>query len=250
MISEGKMKSVNQLDQMQKLMRVFTHDLRNPLLNISALVEETDSLIQDIKQAQSSGQQQELDNILNTELPDILEMLKESANRMDDMVLGANDISHCMFDELECEPVDMRQMFLRCFALLNLGNEGFELHFDTELPVVNADPLAVRRIVNELLMNAKQAVEALPRPGLKRIQIRAAVKEQLICFYVEDFGCGFTESEKENVFTPFFSGAQFQGRRGMGLTRAKAWVEHHGGSIAVDSLDGKTTVSFCLPKAG
>ena len=249
MISEEKMKSENQLDQMQKLMRVFTHDLRNPLLNINALVEETDTLIRDIKQAQSSGQQQELDNILNTELPDILEMLKDSANRMDDMVLGANDISHCMFDELQCETIDMRQMFQRGFALLNLGNEGFELHFGAELPMVNADPLAVRRIVNELLMNAKQAVDAADKPTSRCIQVCSDEEGQKITFYVEDSGCGFEQSEKESLFAPFFSGVRFQGRSGMGLARVRAWVEHHGGDVSLDSADGKTTVSFSLPKA-
>ena len=247
MICECCMNKETQLDEVQRLVRIFTHDLRNPLLNINALVHETGSLLRDMKEAHVSGQQQMMDEIINRELPDMLEMLKSSAERMDAMVLGANDISHCLFDELECEAVDMRQIFLRCFALLKLADEGFELIFDAQEKMVYADPLIAQRIASELLLNAKKAVLAAGKGTSKRIIVNSERVGARLCFKVQDFGCGFLNHEVEQLFVPFFRGSQFSSGNGMGLTRVKAWVKNHGGVISAFSENGVTTMTFCLP---
>jgi signal transduction histidine kinase len=103
--------------------------------------------------------------------------------------------------------------------------------------------------VLELLSNAKKAIAAQPSGSAKRIQIQAVEDKDMIWFYVEDSGCGFDEHEKDKVFESFFSGQCFQYGAGMGLARAKAWVEHHGGAIKIESVARHAVVGFSLPKA-
>lgn len=224
-----------QMENMQEIMRVFTHDLRNPLLNIHALVQELDYSVRK-------------NDALDEETVETLDMLKESANRMDDMIVATNEIYHCMFDELEIESMDMHELFLRCFASLKLAEEGIALDC-TALPKVHADPLIVQRVVHELLSNAKKAIATQPADSARKIRISAVEEHDMVWFCVEDSGCGFDEGEMEQIFEPFFSGQRFAYGAGMGLARAKAWVEHHGGCIKAENVAQHGVVGFSLPKS-
>lgn len=224
------------MERMQEMMRVFTHDLRNPLLNIQALVHELDL---DVRSGKA----------MNEDTAETLDMLKESANRMDDMIVAANDMYHCMFDELELEEVNMHELFLRCFASLKLGEESIELECPA-MPVVEADPLMTQRIVLELLSNAKKAMMGNAAGVKKVIRITTTEENNMVWFCVEDSGCGFIEHEKERIFEPCFTGQNFAYGSGMGLARAKAMVEHHGGKMDVESVAGHALVGFSLPKSG
>ncbi len=223
------------MENMQKIMSVFTHDLRSPLLNIQALVQELDLNVR-------SGK------AMNKDTAETLDMLKDTANRMDDMILATNEIYHCMFDELEIEAVDMHNMFLRCFSSLKLADEAIALE-SSAMPMVDADPLMVQRILLELLSNAKKAIAANLLDSPRKIRISSIVEHEMVWFCVEDSGCGFDVNEVERVFEPFFSGQRFAYGSGMGLTRAKALVEHHGGQMSIDSVAGHALVGFSLPKS-
>jgi len=224
----------DRVKKMQEMMHVFTHDLRNPLLNIQALVQELDLNVRAGKG-------------MNDETSETLDMLKESANRMDDMIIAANEIYHCMFDELEIEQVDMHALFLRCFASLKLAEEGISLSCSA-MPLVQADPLMVQRIVLELLSNAKKAMIGNAEGTKKNIRVTTVEDNAMVWFCVEDSGCGFVEHEMKRIFEPCFSGQQFHYGSGMGLARAKAMVEHHGGKMDVESVAGHALVGFSLSK--
>jgi signal transduction histidine kinase len=236
-------------ENMRRTLHVFSHDLRNPLLNIQALVEEAGSLMQEAKDAEYAGNDNNLTVILEKELPEVLEMLNKSASIMDNMVLGANEIYHCLFDELECEEVDMHAMFFRCFAQLKLADDSLELEC-VDLPKVYADPLTVKRVVWEVLCNAKKAIDAQQIPSSQIIKVSAKQVGDYNLFAVEDSGCGLPESEMNKAFEAFFSGKTFQGSTGLGLTRASAWVERHGGKMDIAS-QGETgaVVTFSLPRS-
>jgi len=238
---------ITRLKHMEKVMRMFTHDLRNPLLNIQALIQDMNMTIDDARSAHSDGKKKALSTALDKELPEVIQMLHETSSRMDDIILGANEISHCMFDDLECESLDMHDMFLRCFALLKLADQALELHCSF-MPNVYADPWAVKRIINEILSNAGKAI-AVHKGCAKQIIIEANEADGFVYFQVEDFGCGFEEDNIPHVFEPFFSSSQFGKALGLGLTRVQALVEHHGGKVTVGNKENNgATITFSLPK--
>ncbi|HID36197.1 MAG TPA: HAMP domain-containing histidine kinase [Ghiorsea sp.] len=224
----------DKMEKIQEMMRMFTHDLRNPLLNIQALVHELDLNVR-------------ATNSLSADTSETMDMLKESANRMDDMIVAANDIYHCMFDELEIEQVDMHELFLRCFASLKLAEEGIALSCSA-MPLIQADPLMVQRIVLELLSNAKKAMVENTSNMPKTIRISTVEESEMVWFYVEDSGCGFIAHEMDRIFEPCFTGQKFSYGSGVGLARAKAMVEQHGGKMDVESVAGHALVGFSMPK--
>lgn len=63
---------------------------------------------------------------------------------------------------------------------------------------------------------------------------------------VQDSGIGITEAELRQLFQPFFRGERaakkFTDGTGLGLHIAKAYVELHGGTIAISSAEAKGTI--------
>ncbi|MDX8395536.1 MAG: hypothetical protein R8K22_03885, partial [Mariprofundaceae bacterium] len=90
---------------MQQLLRVFSHDLRNPLVNLRALLNDAKGSVDAVLRERNS-------DALN-DLPETLNMFGESIDRMNTMIMGINDIYHAMYDELQCERVDMQDLFSR-----------------------------------------------------------------------------------------------------------------------------------------
>ena len=61
---------------------------------------------------------------------------------------------------------------------------------------------------------------------------------------------GMDEPTAQRAFAPFFSSHQAGRRRGLGLTRARRYVENNGGRIWLESRPGQgTTVTVRLPVA-
>ena len=198
--------------EMKKLIYLFSHDMRNPLVNMKALLNEVHSSLEDVKR----GDVQMLDR----ELPDTLEMLDESVERMSTMIDYANDMYHCMVDPVECESIELKALVKR--VLHRFGNiEGVAIRID-EMATLWADPLAVTRIVEVLLKNCLQATG-------RGTSISVALHRHT------DFD--------ELVVTDSGSGQQ-SAAAGMGLALVKALAEAHGGGVRCESKRGEETTYY------
>ncbi len=94
------------------------------------------------------------------------------------------------------------------------------------------------------------AVKFTPPSGFVHVSAERVKNE--ICIVIADNGVGIDSEEQAKVFTRFFRAAaaveQAHSGTGLGLTISKTIVEHHGGSITVDSVLGQgTTVTIVLP---
>jgi two-component system OmpR family sensor kinase len=116
-----------------------------------------------------------------------------------------------------------------------------ETSFDQDLPVVEADPVLFRRVIDNLLENAHKYSPDSGRP----IALRVTGTEGHVAFEVSDQGMGIPNEDLPHVFTAFFRGERSRSRGtggvGLGLTLAKRIVEAHGGTIAVVSRRGSGT---------
>ena len=70
---------------------------------------------------------------------------------------------------------------------------------------------------------------------------------------VSDSGIGIPAGDLERIFAPYYRARNTQRRNygglGMGLYISRSIVEHHGGRMWVESVEGQgTTVSFSLPQ--
>jgi len=108
--------------------------------------------------------------------------------------------------------------------------------------------------VNQVLINLiENALKYTPKDGSIRVQIEPK-GPHLIHFSVIDTGQGIPADALPYIFTPFFrvkrpSLKHIEGL-GLGLSISKQLVEMQGGTLSVESTEGKgTTFSFTLPRS-
>ncbi len=108
-----------------------------------------------------------------------------------------------------------------------------------DLPPVAVDPAQLQRVLENVLLNARQASD----PG-GRVEVHAATEQSSrgetgqarVVLEVRDHGCGVPAELRERVFESFFSTKS--GGSGLGLATARAIVVKHGGRIDVRDADG------------
>ena len=126
-----------------------------------------------------------------------------------------------------------------------------------ELPTVDADPLQVRQLMQNLIGNALKYHRPEVPPVVKVssnvcLSSAAAGDRPALCqILVEDNGIGFDEVYSERIFTIF---QRLHGRNeyegtGVGLAVCRKIVERHGGTITARSTPGKGS-TFLVTLAG
>ena len=124
----------------------------------------------------------------------------------------------------------------------------FNLDVPLELPDLWFDPVRIRQILLNLLVNAIRFTSQ------GDITIRITVDDKEVITSVIDTGIGLSEADIKHVFEEFYQvgGDDGQGERGsgLGLTLSSELIRLHGGSLTVSSegITGRgSTFSFSLP---
>jgi signal transduction histidine kinase len=116
-----------------------------------------------------------------------------------------------------------------------------------DLPEVQADTTRINHVFGNLLSNALKYTS----PGGK-ITLSAKADEERVQFSVSDTGRGIPSKYLPRIFEQFFR-IPDQGKEagaGLGLAIVKEIVEAHGGTVVVESTEGKgTTFTFTLRRA-
>ncbi|MFZ0479138.1 MAG: ATP-binding protein [Terriglobales bacterium] len=102
------------------------------------------------------------------------------------------------------------------------------------LPEISADPDLLHRALQNLLLNA---IDAMPQGG--DLTIRTAAADNRVSLSVADTGSGLTLEECERLFTPYYTTKQHG--TGLGLAIVQSVVSDHGGKISVESTKEKGT---------
>jgi CheY-like chemotaxis protein len=118
-----------------------------------------------------------------------------------------------------------------------------------DLPPIEADPNQIKQAVDNLLINANQA---MPMGGTITIRTERIVADNgspSIRVTITDQGGGIPPDHLPHIFDPFFT-TKFTGH-GLGLTTAHSIITRHGGRIDVSSRLGMgTTFTIDLPVSG
>jgi len=114
-----------------------------------------------------------------------------------------------------------------------------------DLPPLDVDPILVEQLLLNLLKNA---IDAMEDAAIRRIELVVRRVDDMAEFAVVDHGGGIPESQRENLFQPFFS-TKSEGM-GMGLNICRSIVEFHQGRLAVEENPaGGAIFRFTLPLA-
>jgi signal transduction histidine kinase len=108
---------------------------------------------------------------------------------------------------------------------------------------VSADPVMLRRVVENLVLNA---IDAMPQGG--KLTFRTSANDKYAVLEVSDTGVGLTPEECERVFTPYYTSKQHG--TGLGLAIVQSVISDHKGRITVSSRKNEgTTFHLELPVA-
>lgn len=149
--------------------------------------------------------------------------------------------------QISSEPVSLKDLANREMAEIFVDRRptlAVEFLSDDPLPDVPGDPTLLKFVVHELIKNAR---EALPgETGKIVISLKNRSDLGVIQMMVRDSGPGIPEHLAPRLFQPFFSTKEH--RQGLSLSRARRYVEFHGGTLEMiqTGADG-TTFQIELP---
>ena len=117
----------------------------------------------------------------------------------------------------------------------------------SDLPKACADPVQLQQVILNLVMNALEAMEAVPEAKRALFIDSAHHPADNITVTVRDSGSGLEQSaDPEKVFTPFFS-TKSSGM-GLGLAITRSIIENHGGCIWMEeNTQNGAVFRFTLP---
>jgi CheY-like chemotaxis protein len=114
-----------------------------------------------------------------------------------------------------------------------------------DLPKILGDATELREVFTNLILNA---VDAMPGGGV--LTLTTAVADGQVVATVADTGVGIAPDVRDRVFDPFFTTKGPQGT-GLGLSMSYGIVSRHGGTISVESEEGRgATFRLAFPPAG
>ena len=243
-----------------------TRPLTGPLSRERADLEVMASLVQELRQPMSSISgytdliMSESVGIIGALQRKFLERIKASIERMgallDDLIhiaaldAGALQLAHENLDVTQI----VQDAAQGCQAQFREKEIGLRLELADDLPLISADPEALRQILTNLLKNAGSASQMNTEVVLT---VQHEVERPLVgppinhlFLSVQDTGGGIAPEDQPRVFSrlyradaPLVAGL---GDTGVGLSMVKALVEAHSGRVWVMSDPGQGSTFFVL----
>jgi two-component system, NtrC family, nitrogen regulation sensor histidine kinase NtrY len=205
----------------RELARRLAHELKNPLFPLQTTVEN----LQRAKE-QSPEQFEEVFRESTAILLSEIDNLKTIVGRFSDFA---------KMPQPELGPVDVNEvvrgtvkLFEAQFSAVGRPPITPELHLAEELPTIQADQALLRRAIENLVLNA---MDAMPAGGV--LMLRTRSDDGGLDLEISDTGTGLTPEECERLFTPYYTTKQHG--TGLGLAIVQSVVSDHGGSISVES---------------
>jgi signal transduction histidine kinase len=115
-------------------------------------------------------------------------------------------------------------------------------------PAVRADPVVMRRVLENLVSNAVEALDGRPGRIALATSLVGEAGERRVRITVSDTGRGMTRDELERVFEDFYTTKP--AGTGLGLTVVRRLLVDLGGSVRVDTAPGQgSTFTVEIPVA-
>ncbi len=218
-----------------------SHELRTPL---NAIIGFSDMLRGDVDARHSGSRNKEYAELIHQSGMHLLQLVED--------ILDTSRIETGHMD-LSIEPVDLAECLQSCRAMLTpiADRAGVTMVFPhpDSLPVMPADRRALKQIVINLLTNA---VNFSPEGSTVTVDVRR--DGTFLVLSVRDTGVGISAEMIELLGQPFVRVASHDetgaGRSGsgLGLSIVKGLAELHGGTLDLESRQGRgTTASVRLP---
>jgi two-component system, NtrC family, sensor histidine kinase GlrK len=215
--------------QKNRFLRHVSHELKTPL----TALREGAELLHDQVAGPLTPTQRQVVAIMRDNSVKLQRLIEELLDYQRALHAAASlEVTTVVLDELVAEAARAHELAAR--------SKGLKLALEAQATQLEADPVKLRSILDNLISNA---VKFTPAGGTITVRARAQSGEAVI--EVIDSGPGVPPEERESIFNLFFRGrtraesgldgemrAAIKGS-GLGLAIVRELVEAHGGRIAV-----------------
>jgi signal transduction histidine kinase len=207
------------------------HDLKTPLTPLNILIPIAKERTQDPK------------------LKEMLEIALNNIKYMKKLVLKTLALAQLNSDAFtfSLEDINLSEHVRTIVDMDSTLFEGNNIHVQNNIShdiIVQADPLQINEVFNNLISNAVK----YSQDGGVTITLDAKKKDDVILIWIKDDGIGLDSDQLPYVFDEFYKADDSRHdlhSTGLGLTICKRIVEKHGGRIWVESLGkGKGSTFF------
>ena len=197
------------------------HDIRNPLQAIEGDIYLT---------------KLDLDQLPDSEIKnDITEnvfAIEQNLSYIDKIVSDLQDYTRPL--SLTLQQTDLEKIINNLIQNKVPSNIIVSIKIELSVRKINTDPDLIKRIFNNLITNA---IQAMPEGG--KLTVSASKKESYVFLSVEDTGAGISKAAQDKLFTPLFT-TKAKGQ-GFGLVVVKRMAEALGGTVSFESELGRGT---------
>lgn len=206
--------------ELERFASVASHDLQEPLRKIQAF---------------SDRLRQKYEELLPEPGRDYVNRMQEAAKRMQDLINDLLMFSRLTTKEQRFAPVNLNKILTAVLSDLEVRIEENEARVEAgSLPLIEADPVHMRQLFQNLISNAIKFRRAEVAPIVK---ISAEERGGRCLMRISDNGIGIEPRYHERIFGIFerlHSRGKYEGT-GVGLAVCRKISEQHGGSIVVES---------------
>src|SRR5947207_2998414 len=213
----------------------IAHELNQPLAGI----------------ASNAGAGQRFIDRGNVDLQEIRELLADigaDARRTSDVVRGIRGM--IKKEQMGRQRINLNDIVTNVVHILSsdalLHWCELKTSLDTNLPMVEADPIQIQQVLINLVVNAFEAIPETP-VSTREVEINTQQNaDGAVRVSVRDYGVGISPEARSRLFEQFFT-TKAEGL-GMGLAIARSIVEAHAGTIDAENAEGGgARFHFTLP---
>jgi PAS domain S-box-containing protein len=205
------------------LLAGVAHELNNPL---SIVIGHADLLEEEAQEAGSPVLTSRAERIRSAArrcaqtVRTFLAMARQRGIRREQVEAGTiiSGVLDLLGDECRADGIELRCIMSAC------------------LPPALGDSDQLHHVMTNLVINARQALHAVPLP--RWIEISATARAQTLEIAVADNGPGVPEAVRGRIFDPFFTTKKPGAGTGIGLAVSKGIVEAHGGTLTLHQRVG------------
>ena len=241
-----------EVDRMKtEFISTVSHELRTPLTSVLGFARIIKKRFEEILAPQITAEDSKTRKAVK-QVGENLNIIVSEGERLTALINDVLDIAKMEAGKVDwkSDPISVSEIIDRATtATASLfGQKGLQLIKDIgdNLPEITGDRDRLIQVVINLISNAVKFTEA------GSITCRAAQKNNQIVISVIDMGMGITAEDIPKVFEKFKQVGDTLTDKptgtGLGLPICKEIVEHHGGTIWVESEPGKgSNFSFTVP---
>jgi len=222
-----------EVDAIQRLLRILTHEIMNSLAPVQSLTETITMLMTD-----AEGRLREQESLSQSKFNDILESvqaIKERTGGLDHFVNRFRTLTR-LPETLETVAIAIKDLFGSVNKIMHtqLVEVKLVLELEHEEMRIEADSALMEQVLINLITNSLTAMSATTHP---RLTLKAFHRDAHILIQVQDNGSGIPEEKLEDIFMPFYSTKEKAS--GIGLSFVKQVLLLHNANIQVHSAVGK-----------